>query len=133
MRTPRWAIVFKDRIHQLDAVKPGIDIPGFVIIDVAAVAGVAEGWLVDAEGNVSPPPASPPLVRVAFGAALLSAMTDAQAKAWQAAVDAGTPAVRTYWTGSYRTPLPENSPKLMRLAKAASVDLTALFTAALAG
>ncbi len=75
--------------------------------------------------------ASLPGPRQVTGSQLLSAMTDDQAKAWQATVDAGTPAVRAYWASAYRDMLPENSPKLVKVAGRAKVDLGKIYDAAL--
>ena len=73
-----------------------------------------------------------PAVRTATGSALISAMTDDQSKAWQAAVATSKLSVQSYWSDAYRDLLPEDNPKLAKLAEAAKLDLKTLFDAALA-
>ena len=98
------------------------------IVDQNARVGWGYNGRVLYDPSVLPIPTVP---REVMGSALLTAMTDAQKTTWQTAVDAATPAVRAWWSGNYRFLIPENNPKLNRLGKVTSIDIAALYTAAL--
>ncbi|SDR10129.1 hypothetical protein SAMN05519103_00745 [Rhizobiales bacterium GAS113] len=77
---------------------------------------------------VAPAPA-----REATGKQLCAALSDLGVlAAWDAAVMASTkPEDRIYWLNAYRNLVPENNPKIGRMAKAANVNMATLFTKAL--
>ena len=102
---------------------------GFVQYDGPADVG----WTRKGSGFVAPPaPVLPaPAVRIASNYKLRCALNaSGQRPAWDAALGGVSADTRDYWTAEPNPP--ETSPKLRRIATAASVDLKALFDQACA-
>ncbi|SEC59336.1 hypothetical protein SAMN05444161_1640 [Rhizobiales bacterium GAS191] len=86
-----------------------------------AAQAVVAGWV------------DPVRPREATGKQICAALSDlGLLAAWDAAVMASTkPEDRAYWLNSYRAAVPENSPKIARIASRVGVTISALFTKAL--
>lgn len=86
-----------------------------------AAQAVVAGWV------------EPVKPREATGKQLCAALADlGLLAAWDsAAMGAAKPEDRIYWLNAYRSIVPENNPKIARLATKAGVTVSALFTRAL--
>lgn len=98
------------------------------IVDVSAVSGIAQNWIMDAQGRFTPPPSPPPVLAVPQVVALWQFRRELRARGWWpkvqlaiAALPADERADIEEWL-EYGTEVQRQAPRLIALAQALGLD-----------